>query len=103
MSDRTETPNSRHHTNWQALVFNLDRCEHGRHEGDLCSGCHGPSLGNPFMGAQDGRAAFEVVPRQIGFTIIANPIVIPEVLNDRFGNNPSPWVSASIPEDGEQP
>jgi hypothetical protein len=32
---------------WGLLVNNLDRCEHGRHEGDVCSGCNGPSKGNP--------------------------------------------------------
>lgn len=26
----------------------LDRCEHGRHAGDVCGSCGGPSVGNPF-------------------------------------------------------
>lgn len=34
------------------LLSDLDRCEHGRHRGDVCggvSGCNGPSHGNPFL------------------------------------------------------
>ena len=31
------------------IVSDLDRCEHGRHAGDVCSGCNGPSRGNPHM------------------------------------------------------
>lgn len=95
-------------TQQQALVqvlYDLDRCEHGRHEGDFCSGphprgCSGPSRGNPFAAivgavmyedAAEGDAAEEevtdrlayaamegrLVPRQIGFSLDAQPIVIP--------------------------
>ncbi len=74
----TEIPDWRTDTRWRSLMLDLDRCEHGRHEGDVCFGCGGPSLGNPLMGSQDGRAAYEVVPRQIGFTISGTPIVVPE-------------------------
>lgn len=28
------------------ILLDLDRCEHGRHEGDACIGCGGPSVGN---------------------------------------------------------
>jgi hypothetical protein len=34
------------------ILADLDRCEHGRHEGDICSGatgCNGPSKGNPLL------------------------------------------------------
>ncbi|HUR18866.1 MAG TPA: hypothetical protein VMZ51_08035 [Acidimicrobiales bacterium] len=53
-----------------AVLRDLDRCEHGRHEGDVCggeSGCNGPSKGNPI--AQD---------RVIGFGLSRGPIRIPE-------------------------
>lgn len=76
------------HQDWQLLVFDLDRCEHGRHEGDWCSGCNGPSLGNPFMGGSRRVEPFSC--RQIGFNISGDPIAIPEVLNDRFGT-PGAW------------
>lgn len=90
----------------QALVrvlYDLDRCEHGRHEGDTCSGphprgCNGSSRGNPlgaiayldndtehrerlaYIAARQGG----VLPRQIGFTIDGHPIVIPEPGLPRF-------------------
>lgn len=63
-----------------ALVLSdLDRCEHGRHEGDVCSGCGGPSKGNPVVRAACGRpplAQYDL--RQIGHGLNAQPIVIPE-------------------------
>ena len=31
---------------WAALVADLDRCMHGRHQGDDCGSCDGPSKGN---------------------------------------------------------
>lgn len=34
------------------LLSDMDRCEHGRHLGDVCggaSGCNGPSRGNSFL------------------------------------------------------
>lgn len=34
---------------WAALAADLDRCQHGRHEGDDCGSCDGPSRGNPHM------------------------------------------------------
>lgn len=42
------------------LVADLDRCEHGRHEGDVCSGCGGPSHGGVLdegvlVGSSDGQ------------------------------------------------
>ena len=35
---------------WQTICVDLDRCEHGRHEGDVCSSCDGPSKGNLLIG-----------------------------------------------------
>lgn len=58
-------------TRFRALIFDLDRCEHGRHEGDVCS--NGTSEGNPF--APPGR--------RIGTTIDGDPIVVPEGRIDR--------------------
>lgn len=31
------------------ILADLDRCPHGRHEGDNCFGCGGPSVGNPHI------------------------------------------------------
>lgn len=31
------------------ILLDLDRCEHGRHEGDQCFECKGPSHGNPHL------------------------------------------------------
>ncbi len=53
------------------VLSDLDRCEHGRHEGDVCggtSGCNGPSIGNVF--ASDTR--------RIGTGLGRQPIRIPE-------------------------
>jgi hypothetical protein len=38
---------------WATIASDLDRCEHGRHEGDVCggvTGCNGPSVGNRLIG-----------------------------------------------------
>ncbi len=35
---------------WARIASDLDRCEHGRHEGDVCSSCRGPSVGNRLIG-----------------------------------------------------
>lgn len=32
-----------------AILADLDRCMHGRHEGDTCTDCGGPSIGNIHM------------------------------------------------------
>ena len=52
---------------FEVIVWDLDRCEHGRHEGDICAGvagCSGPSKGNPFLHES----------RQIGYTMGGDPI-----------------------------
>lgn len=63
------------------ILSDLDRCQHGRHEGDVCggvSGCNGPSRGNPHMQTGD----------IIGFTLSAEPIVFPR-REDR--HDPDAW------------
>jgi hypothetical protein len=35
--------------NFMGLCMDLNRCEHGRHEGDNCFGCEGASKGNPLL------------------------------------------------------
>lgn len=32
-----------------AILVDLDRCEHGRHDGDVCADCGGQSHGNPHI------------------------------------------------------
>lgn len=65
------------------VLADLDRCEHGRHEGDICTGvngCDGPSEGNPH--AQQGQV--------IGYGLAGKrrPIVMPPRA-DR--NNAEAW------------
>lgn len=59
------------------VLADLDRCEHGRHEGDPCSECGGPSKGNPIMSSSPARS-ITLVARQIGFGIDGSPVVIPQ-------------------------
>lgn len=65
------------------LLSHLDRCEHGRHEGDACagqSGCNGPSHGNPLLGCPALPRYQELVisNRQIGYTMYGDAIVVPK-------------------------
>jgi len=50
-----------------SVLLDLDRCMHGRHQGDTCNDCGGPSLGNPHMPA--GTV--------VGYDISARPITMP--------------------------
>lgn len=72
------------------ILSDLDRCEHGRHEGDNCYGCAGPSQGNPMM-VQAPEAVrisrplpngmvsvVDLDPRQIGFALSGRPIYVPD-------------------------
>lgn len=52
---------------FRSILFDLDRCLHGRHEGDVCSGCNGPSVGNPLVDAS----------RLLGFDLSGRDIVLP--------------------------
>lgn len=63
---------------WAALAADLDRCQHGRHHGDDCGNCGGPSHGNPHL--PPGTV--------IGYGRHAEPIVIPD--RDRK-NDPAAW------------
>jgi hypothetical protein len=56
--------------NLASVLAELDRCDHGRHEGDICSGtkgCNGPSEGNPRFKTGD----------RIGTSMLGRPIVMP--------------------------
>ena len=49
------------------VLLDLDRCEHGSHEGDPCGSCNGLSKGNPHM--PPGST--------IGYSLCRSPIVMP--------------------------
>lgn len=52
---------------YRSLVNDLSRCPHGRHLRDVCSGCGGPSKGNP-----------HAIPGSvIGYNINGRPWVVP--------------------------
>jgi hypothetical protein len=63
----TESPDGQ----WAALLADLDRCQHGRHDGDECSSggdCTGTSAGNPHL-----------IPGQvIGYNRYGDRIVMPD-------------------------
>ena len=59
------------------MVSDLDRCEHGRHEGDVCGSCGGPSVGNLLLGDP------------IGFTMGGKPYRMPP-WRERF--DPAAWL-----------
>jgi hypothetical protein len=85
---RTDQPAPEHSdTNcpWVKLIGDLDRCEHGRHEGDPCgTSCGTTSKGNPHM--QPGAV--------IGYTMRRVPIVMPS-RDDK--HTPAAWYR----QDGE--
>lgn len=61
-----------------AVLADLDRCVHGRHEGDACADCGGPSKGNHHL--PTGAV--------IGYDVHGKPIVMP----DREGkHDPQAW------------
>ncbi len=66
---------------WAALLADLDRCEHGRHQGDPCGpdgACTGTSTGNPHL--RPGQT--------IGYGLRGDRIVMP----DREGkHDPAAW------------
>lgn len=64
------------------ILSDLDRCEHGRHAGDVCggaSGCNGPSHGNPIANENAGH---------IGYGMDRRPIVVPA---RRRVSDPAAW------------
>jgi hypothetical protein len=64
---------------WAALIADLDRCPHGRHQADPCFGCEGGwSRGNPLL-----------CPGQvIGYSIDGSQIVVPPKESRR---DPAAW------------
>lgn len=76
---------------WHTMLMDLDRCEHGRHEGDVCSGCGGPSLGNPILiGAHPRPDVFPAIVRQVGYSIDGRPLLVP---SRESKHNPDAWTS----------
>lgn len=72
------------------ILGDLDRCEHGRHEGDPCDGCAGPSLGNPAAFGPVVAKASGHPERTIGFTGDGLPIVVPT--DPRRRRDPDAWL-----------
>ena len=52
---------------YRRLVSDLSRCQHGRHIGDVCSACGGPSKGN----------SHAVPGTVIGYDIGGRPYIVP--------------------------
>ena len=63
---------------WAALVADLDRCMHGRHQGDDCGSCNGPSKGNHIL--RPGAV--------IGYGLYGEAIVMP---NRDHKHDPTAW------------
>ncbi|MBO2461152.1 hypothetical protein [Actinomadura violacea] len=85
----TQPPNESELRSLAQIVADLDRCPHGRHEGDTCIGWTGPgtyqggceggiSLGNPHLQTGD----------HLGYAYSATPYLMPE--RDRR-NDPEAW------------
>lgn len=73
-TDRTNSPTTNSQDSdgdWATLVSDLDRCQHGRHQGDDCGpadACTGTSSGNPHL--RPGAV--------IGFGLRGDQIVMPD-------------------------
>jgi hypothetical protein len=63
------------------ILRDLDRCQHGRHEGDTCVSCGEISQGNPVL----------PIGTQIGYTLYGEPIYLPR-REDK--NDPAAWLKA---------
>lgn len=63
------------------ILTDLDRCMHGRHQGDDCGSCDGPSRGNPHM--RTGRV--------IGYGLRGDEIVMPP---PETKHDPAAWRTA---------
>ncbi|MFF3928601.1 hypothetical protein [Streptomyces hirsutus] len=68
------------------VLADLDRCEHGRHEGDPCGSCGGTSHGNPRIGPD----------RVIGYGHYGSPIVLPA---RDHKHEPAAWRQTTTPKD----
>lgn len=74
---------------WAALVADLDRCQHGRHQGDPCGpadDCAGTSAGNPRL--RPGTV--------IGYGLYGDRIVMPD---REYKHDPAAWRSSSTDSD----
>lgn len=71
-------------------LTDLDRCEHGRHEGDVCGSCGGPSKGNPIMEAAGRPPLAQWEPRRIGTDLSGKPIIVPRRGERWAGEEPVP-------------
>ncbi|HEY9370405.1 hypothetical protein [Streptomyces sp.] len=73
------TPNSQSSDGpWAALVADLDRCMHGRHQGDSCGSCGPWSHGNPHL--KTGTV--------IGYGLRGDAIVMPD---REHKHDPAAW------------
>lgn len=69
------------------LLTDLDRCEHGRHIGDVCGGaggCNGPSHGNPFL----------ATGQRIGTSLAGRPYTVPDfaaLRSEHRSAQPADW------------
>ncbi len=68
-----------------AVLADLDRCVHGRHEGDVCGDCGGPSKGNHHL--RPGTV--------IGYDIGGKTIVMPD---REYRHDPEAWRTGADPE-----
>lgn len=105
MYDR-EQAERRKLSEYATIVADLDRCEHGRHEGDDCSSCDGPSKGNPLWEWDDDERELRIV-RRFGTShppvgIILNATEYPERLIG-FGLDASPICVPERPQPGSTP
>lgn len=73
------------------ILTDLDRCQHGRHQGDACGpadACTGTSAGNPHL--RPGQV--------IGYSLRGDHIVMPD---REHKHDPAAW--RRTPDDGAQP
>lgn len=66
-----------------SILVNLDRCPHGRHAGDDCWDCGGPSKGNPHL-PPPGHV--------VGYDLMGNPYIMP---HPKGTGDPASWRPAS--------
>jgi len=71
-----------------SVLSDLSRCEHGRHLGDICSSCGGPSIGNAILPA--GMV--------IGHDISGRPITVPATAQFASADE---WRTPSAPAEKE--
>lgn len=72
-----------------SVLSDLSRCEHGRHLGDMCSSCGGPSIGNTIL--TPGMV--------VGHDISGRPITVPA--RAQFASADE-WRTPSAPAEGTE-